>query len=78
MAVVQGSLSFACGYAVKRALKQCVKNALNSSWKDFEDAVQHESALQIAADYIVTRNSDDFKSSFIEVLSPHDFLTHFE
>ena len=56
----------------------CVKNALNSSWKDFEDAVQHESALQIAADYIVTRNSDDFKSSFIEVLSPHDFLTHFE
>ena len=43
----------------------CIKNALNSSWKDFEDSVQNESAVQIRADYLVTRNTKDFKSSFL-------------
>lgn len=27
--------------------ESCIKNVLNSSWKDFEDAVQHESSLQM-------------------------------
>lgn len=55
----------------------CVKNALNSSWKDFEDSVQHESAIQIRADYLVTRNTKDFKSSFVEVITPSEFLGKF-
>ena len=55
----------------------CIKNALNSSWKDFEDAVQHESAIQIRADYIVTRNIKDYKSSSVEVITPSAFLSKF-
>ena len=55
----------------------CIKNALNSSWKDFEDSVQNESAVQIRADYLVTRNTKDFKSSFVEVITPSDFLAKF-
>ena len=55
----------------------CVKNALNSSWSDFEDSVQHEVAFQIRADYLVTRNVSDFKTSFIEVITPTDFLKKF-
>lgn len=55
----------------------CIKNALNSSWKDFEDAVQHESSIQIGADYLVTRNTDDFKSSMVRIISPSEFLKEF-
>ncbi len=55
----------------------CIKNALNSSWKDFEDSVQNESAVQIRADYLVTRNTKDFKSSFVEVITPSEFLAKF-
>lgn len=56
----------------------CIKNALNSSWSDFEDSVQHEASIQIGADYIVTRNTEDFKSSFIPVITPAEFLKKFE
>lgn len=54
--------------------ESCIRNALNSSWSDFEDAVQHEASVQIGADYLVTRNVDDFNSSFVEVITPSDFL----
>ena len=57
--------------------ENCVKNALNSSWKDLEDAVQHEAAIQIRADYLITRNINDFKTSFVEVVTPSDFLKKF-
>lgn len=53
----------------------CVKNALKSSWKDFEDAVQYESALQIRADYFVTRNIKDYEMTFVQVIMPADFLS---
>ncbi len=55
----------------------CIRNALDSSWKDFEDSVQHEISLQIQADYIVTRNLSDFSSSFVPIISPGDFIKHF-
>ena len=54
--------------------EQCIRNALNSSWSDFEDSVQNESAAQIRADYIVTRNVSDFKMAFVQVISPKGFL----
>ena len=55
----------------------CIRNALNSSWKDFEDAVQHEASFQIRADYLITRNIKDFPSSFVEVITPQIFLKKF-
>lgn len=57
--------------------ESCIMNALNSSWKDFEDAVQYESSVQIQADYLVTRNTKDFKTSFVEVITPSAFLKKF-
>ena len=57
--------------------ESCIRNALTSSWSDFEDAVQHEASVQIGADYLVTRNVDDFNSSFVEVITPSDFLKKF-
>lgn len=55
----------------------CIKNALQSSWKDFEDAVQNEVATQIGADYLITRNTKDFKETFTKVLTPQEFLQEF-
>ena len=49
--------------------------ALNSGWKDFEDAVQNFSAVanyQISA--IITRNTKDFKDSSLEVVDSVEFL----
>ena len=41
---------------------------------DFEDALQFCSAKTIGADYIVTRNKQDFPFSTIEVLTPKEFV----
>lgn len=46
----------------------------NSSFKDFEDYIQSKCAKTANADYIVTRNADDFAYSEIPVLSPREFL----
>lgn len=56
----------------------CIKNAMNSSWKDFEDSVQYESAVQIRSDYLVTRNIKDYKSTFVKVITPSEFLEKFK
>lgn len=48
--------------------------ALRDDFEDFEDSVQYECALASSADFIVTRNKDDFASSKIPVLSPKEFL----
>lgn len=46
----------------------------NETFSDFEDGLQ-ECAVECMADYIVTRNPADFKSSRIKVISPEDFLS---
>ena len=51
-----------------------VHNALYSSFSDFEDATQHFTALQIPADFILTRNTVDYKESAIPVRTPEDFI----
>ena len=55
--------------------KQVVENALNSDFKDFEDALQNFAAVSDGdIDVIVTRNVKDFKKSEIAVLTPESFL----
>lgn len=49
-----------------------------SIFEDFEDGLQHSSALYAKADVIVTRNEKDFKHSLIPVLSPQHFLDLFK
>ncbi|MBU0695368.1 MAG: PIN domain-containing protein [Bacteroidetes bacterium] len=51
--------------------------ALNSDFKDFEDAVQYECAIQNQMDIIITRNLKDFKLSKIPILSAKDYLSTF-
>ena len=45
-----------------------------SDFKDFEDCLQDECASDINADYIITRNTKDFKGSMVKALTPEEFL----
>ena len=47
-----------------------IEQALNSDFKDFEDAVQCYTALACGADVIVTRNVKDFTQSPLLVKTP--------
>lgn len=51
-----------------------IDKALYSNFNDFEDAVQHYCALKNNCDYIITRDSKDFKNSEIPVMTPTEFL----
>lgn len=48
--------------------------SLVSDFKDFEDAVQYYSALQVKADCIITRNKADYIADTIPVLTSEEFL----
>ena len=51
--------------------EKILKHALKSSFRDFEDAVQHECALtEDYIKYIVTRNLKDYKKSKIKAVGP--------
>ncbi len=54
--------------------KTVIVDALKLGFKDFEDAIIHESAKCINADAIVTRNVKDFKKAKIKVFSPIELL----
>jgi len=55
--------------------KNAVINALNSNFKDFEDALQNFSAINNGSiSIILTRNIKDFKTSELAVLTPETYL----
>jgi len=55
--------------------KEAVFEALNSNFKDFEDALQNFSAIENGEiKIILTRNIKDFKKSEIAVLTPEMYL----
>jgi predicted nucleic acid-binding protein len=55
--------------------KQVVIDALNSKFKDFEDALQNYTAQNNGIiTIILTRNSKDFKNSKLAVISPEMYL----
>lgn len=52
-----------------------VKNALHSKFTDFEDALQHFSALQMKdIDIILTRNTKDYKKGSLPCMTPEVFI----
>ena len=55
-----------------------VKNALTLNLKDFEDAVQIQTASKVEADYIITRNVKDFLKSPILAYTPEEFIQRIE
>jgi hypothetical protein len=59
--------------------KEQVVDALNNDdFSDFEDCLQAESAQTVNADYIITRNINDFRGSSISLISAEDFLKFFD
>ncbi|MDO9593429.1 MAG: PIN domain-containing protein [Lutibacter sp.] len=55
--------------------KNAIIVALNSEFKDFEDALQNYSAeLNGEIDMIITRNTKDYKKSQIGIMNPENFL----
>jgi predicted nucleic acid-binding protein len=55
--------------------KDAIIQALNSNFKDFEDALQNYAAeLDKEIDLIVTRNTKDFKNSLLAVMTPDNYM----
>ena len=55
--------------------KDVITQALNSDFKDFEDALQNYSAeLDKEIDLIITRNIKDFKNSKLAVMTPDNYM----
>jgi predicted nucleic acid-binding protein len=51
-----------------------IQKALESEFSDFEDAVQYYTAVENKIDYILTRNTEDYKKSTIKVYTPSEYL----
>jgi predicted nucleic acid-binding protein len=59
--------------------KEQVVDALNNDdFSDFEDCLQMEIAQTVNADYIITRNINDFIGSPIPTISTEDFIKLFD
>ena len=62
-------------FNIARITANDIKKALEYKLKDFEDSLQVVCAKNIKAKYLITRNSEDFKSiTEINVISPDGFL----
>jgi predicted nucleic acid-binding protein len=72
---------------IKEAIKKVLKifypatvtdnniyQALDLDWDDFEDSVQYIVGEGLSVDYIVTRNTKDFASGSIPVVTPERFI----
>lgn len=58
--------------------KQIIQNALQSNFKDFEDAVQYYAALSSNLEVIITRNKKDFKlAKNIQIMTPNEFVNKY-
>ncbi len=46
----------------------------NEAFDDLEDSMQHQSSVATNINYIVTRNTKDFKGSTVSAITPEEFL----
>jgi predicted nucleic acid-binding protein len=58
--------------------KFCIEYALNSGFKDFEDALQNFTAQNHNIECLITRNTKDYKKSNLTVLTPDGFLEKYK
>lgn len=54
--------------------EQTIEKGLNSSIRDFEDALQYFSATKSECSIIISRNGKDFKQSLLPVMTADEFL----
>lgn len=60
---------------VTGASHEKVCNAIERDvFPDFEDCLQDECAREVSADYIVTRNVDDFRHSQVKAITPKELF----
>lgn len=53
-----------------------IRSSLKTDFKDYEDAIQYHCALSLnKIDFIVTRNTKDFKKSVLSVLTPVEAIS---
>jgi predicted nucleic acid-binding protein len=55
--------------------EEIIEKGLNSTFKDFEDAVQYYTALQSNCSIIITRNGKDFKNATIPIMTAAEYLS---
>jgi hypothetical protein len=60
--------------SVASVAQETILKALALRWPDFEDALQSLCAAESNADYLVTRNGDDFRMASVPVVSPSELL----
>ncbi len=53
---------------------ETIRLALESKFKDFEDALQYYTALLNNIDYLITRNVRDYSRSEIKVHTPDEYI----
>ena len=59
--------------------KSVIKKSLKTDFKDFEDAIQYYCALSLnKIDFIVTRDTKDYKKSTLSIMTPAEAVSHFE
>jgi len=59
--------------------KDVIRKSLKSEFKDFEDAIQYNCAKAVnKIDCIVTRDTKDFRTSSLPILTPKEALTMVE
>jgi len=61
--------------SIAAVTESSIHEALVLKWDDFEDAVQYVAGQNVSADYIITRNPNDFENSRIKIVSPEEFLS---
>ena len=55
--------------------KEIIIQALNSKFKDFEDALQNYSAeVSENIDVVITRNTKDYKNSNLSIMTPETYI----
>jgi predicted nucleic-acid-binding protein len=55
--------------------EEMILSALSEhNFSDFEDSLQDECAQEINADYIITRNVNDFAHSKVKAIEPKEFI----
>lgn len=55
-------------------VEKIISAAENEEFTDFEDCLQEECAVAEMADYIVTRNTNDYRHSRIKAIEPDEFI----
>ena len=64
--------------AVAAVSEQEIRNALETRWKDFEDAVQYSVALLNEVEGLITMNPKDYEQTDINIWSPEQVLKEYE